>query len=66
MGMQINLRGPLREIFDLALQEMTVAKGDAERRRNDLAQMILLAHRSGLLPEQIRAALLRREFKKAS
>jgi hypothetical protein len=65
MGMQIKLRGPLREIFDLAWQEMVVATGDAEQRQNDLAQMILLAHRSGVSPEQIRAALLGRKFKKA-
>ena len=65
MGMQSNLRGPLREIFELAWQEMAAANGDAEQRRNDLAQMILLAHRSGVTPEQIRASVLRWEFKKA-
>jgi hypothetical protein len=63
MGMQSNLRGPLREIFELAWQEMTVANGDSEQRRNDLTQMILLAHRSGLALEQLRAAVLRQEFK---
>jgi hypothetical protein len=58
------LTGALKDIFDLAWQQIHSARdypatGDnADKRRDDLAQMIILAYRSGLQPEEIKAALL--------
>jgi hypothetical protein len=60
-----DLTGALKEIFDLAWQQIHSARGNAaagdtaDKRRSDLALMIILANRSGLQPEEIRAALLR-------
>jgi hypothetical protein len=58
------LVGVLQEIFDLAWQQISSTSAypgageNADTRRNDLAQMIILAHRSGLQPEEIKAVLL--------
>jgi hypothetical protein len=58
------LTGALKDIFDLAWQEIHSASGclaagdNADKRRDDLALMIILAYRSGLQPEEIKAALL--------
>lgn len=58
------LIGVLQEIFDLAWQEINaipdypISDGHADKRRNDLAEMIILAHRSGLRPEEIKKAVL--------
>jgi hypothetical protein len=57
------LVGALQEVFDRAWKEINATLSQpgsvksAEQRRNDLAQMILLAHRSGMQPEQISTAL---------
>lgn len=53
----------LQEVFDAAWTEMAAREGsvsseEADKRRSDLAQMILLEHRSGLSPEEIKAAVL--------
>jgi len=54
----------LQAVFDEAWQEISalpdraVTAKDAEARRTDLAQMIILAHRSGIPPEAIKAAVL--------
>ena len=56
----------LQAVFDDAWQEISALPDraatakDAEARRTDLAQMIILAHRSGIPPEQIREAVLGR------
>jgi hypothetical protein len=56
--------GELQEIFDCVWREMTsilsysVLKEHDDQRRKDLAQMIILAHRSGLGIEDIKDALL--------
>ena len=56
----------LQAIFDEAWQEINALPGravtakDADERRTDLAQMIILAHRSGLPPERIKDAVLGR------
>ena len=53
----------LQEIFDQVWQELNstgyATDRYADQRRNDLAQMIILAHRSGLQPDEIKAAVLR-------
>jgi hypothetical protein len=57
------LVGALQEVFDRAWKEINANSSRsgsvkaAVQRRNDLAQMILLAHRSGMQPEQISTAL---------
>jgi hypothetical protein len=57
------LVGVLQEVFDRAWKEINATLSQpgsvksAEQRRNDLAQMILLAHRSGMQPDQISRAL---------
>jgi hypothetical protein len=54
----------LQVIFDEAWQEIkaqpacAVAANDDDQRRTDLAQMIILAHRSGLSRERIKDAVL--------
>ena len=54
----------LQAIFDEVWQEISALPGravtakDADERRCDLAQMIILAHRSGVPPERIKAAVL--------
>ena len=56
----------LQAVFDeawrkiSALPDRAVTAKDAEARRTDLAQIIILAHRSGIPPEQIKAAVLSR------
>jgi hypothetical protein len=56
--------GALQEIFDVAWQKINSTPGhslggdNAEQRRIDLAQMIILAHKSGLQPEEIKASIL--------
>src|SRR4051812_25334656 len=56
----------LQAIFDGLWQEINALPGravtekDAEERRTDLAQMIILAHRSGLSPERIKDTVLGR------
>jgi hypothetical protein len=51
----------LQEVFDDVWQEIEpkVSRGDADIKRGELARQIILAHRSGLKPEEIRAAVLR-------
>jgi hypothetical protein len=62
------LLGILQAIFDEAWQEICALPGraviaeDAETRRSDLAEMIILAHRSGLPLERIKDAVLGRIF----
>jgi hypothetical protein len=57
------LRG-LQEIFDLAWNAINstpdapITGENADKRRHDLAEMIILAHKSGLQPEEIKAAIL--------
>ena len=54
----------LQDIFDSTWAELNAAAEpvltgeQAENRRVDLVQMILLAHKSGLSPEEIKAAIL--------
>jgi hypothetical protein len=58
----------LQEVFDVTWSEINSTPdntptgdraGDGSgNRRNDLAQMIILAHQSGLRPEEIRTAIL--------
>jgi hypothetical protein len=55
----------LQSIFDDIWQEISAVPGgravtanDADERRTDLAQMIILAHKSGVPPERIKAAVL--------
>jgi hypothetical protein len=56
----------LQAVFDEIWQEISALPGravtekDADGRRTDLAQMIILAHRSGLPPERIKNAVLGR------
>lgn len=56
----------LQAVFDEVWQEINALPGravtekDADERRTDLAQMIILAHRSGLPPERIKDAVLGR------
>jgi hypothetical protein len=54
----------LQAVFDEAWQEINVqlacAPKEAEEWRTDLAQMIILAHRSGIPPERIKDAVLGR------
>ena len=56
----------LQAVFDEAWQEISVQPAfaltdkEAEERRTDLAQMIILAHRSGMPPERIKDAVLGR------
>jgi hypothetical protein len=56
----------LQAIFDEAWQEINVqpahavTANEADARRTDLAQMIILAHRSGMPPERIKDAVLGR------
>jgi hypothetical protein len=58
----------LQAVFDEVWQEINALPGQAataqaaEERRNDLAQMIILAHRSGIPPERIKDAVLGRVF----
>jgi hypothetical protein len=58
------LLGALQEIFDLAWQQIIATPGyslnekSAEQRRRDLSQMIILAYRSGMQPEEIKAFIL--------
>jgi pyruvate/2-oxoglutarate dehydrogenase complex dihydrolipoamide dehydrogenase (E3) component len=54
------LLGPLQAIFDQIWQEVEPILGaeDAERKRTELARMIVLAHRSGVKLEDIRATVL--------
>jgi hypothetical protein len=76
MGTQRDLRGyarseiyspdlirALQAIFDHTWQEISATRSSpetADARRNDLAQMIILAHKSGLQPDEIKQALLGR------
>ena len=54
----------LQTIFDEVWKEINLLPGraatarDAAERRTDLAQMIFLAHKSGIPPEGIKAAVL--------
>ena len=61
---ELELLGELQKIFDQAWQEIAASghssDQEAERTRADLAQMIMLAHRSGLAPEAIRLAVTER------
>jgi hypothetical protein len=56
----------LQTIFDESWQAMNALPGravtgrEAEEQRTDLAQMIIMAHNSGMAPERIKAAVLRR------
>jgi hypothetical protein len=58
------LLAALQAIFDETWQEINTLPGhavtvkDADERRTDLAQMIMLAHKSGVPPERIKAAVL--------
>jgi hypothetical protein len=60
------LLGILQAIFDETWQEICAVPGfaavvhDADEQRTDLAQMIILAHRSGIPPERIKDAVLGR------
>ena len=62
----------LQAIFDDVWQEISALPGravtanDADERRTDLAQMIILAHRSGMPPERIKDAVLGRIFPDAT
>jgi hypothetical protein len=62
------LLGNLQAIFDEAWQEINALPGravteeDADARRTDLAEMIILAHKSGLPLERIKVAVLGRIF----
>jgi hypothetical protein len=57
----------LQSVFDEAWQEIQPAFAltarEAEERRTDLAQMIILAHRSGMPPQRIRDAVLGPSFR---
>ena len=59
-----DLLGQLQAIFDQAWQEIGnnghSSGKDVERTRTDLAQMIILAHRSGLSPPAIKRAIMER------
>jgi hypothetical protein len=56
----------LQAVFDAAWQEINAMPGravtakDADERRADLAEMIMLAHKSGVPPERIKDAVLGR------
>jgi hypothetical protein len=58
--------GALQQIFDFAWKEIRSRPGSLfgiendEQRQNDLAQMIILALRSGMQPEEIKASILGR------
>ena len=60
------LLGILQAIFDETWQEICAVPGfaalahDADEQRTDLAQMIILAHRSGIPPEHIKDAVMGR------
>jgi hypothetical protein len=54
------LLGALQAVFDEAWQEISTLPGNSEERRTGLAEMIILAHRSGLQPNRIKAAVLGR------
>jgi hypothetical protein len=52
----------LQAIFDDAWEQITAAgtvtAKEADKRRTDLAKMIVFAHRSGMPPEEIKGAVL--------
>jgi hypothetical protein len=58
------LLAALQEIYDVAWQEIQafpnvlVAAENKDKRQAELAQMIILAHRSGMPPEETKTALL--------
>jgi hypothetical protein len=62
------LLAALQKVFDEAWQEINLLPGraatarDAAERRTDLAQMIFLAHKSGIPPERIKDAVLGRQI----
>jgi hypothetical protein len=61
------LLGALQEIFDLVWERINSTPGEnAEKQQTDLAQAIILAHRSGLQPNEIKAALLSKRKRRAS
>ena len=59
--------GELQAVFDEAWDEISALPGravtatEADERRTDLAQMIILAHRSGIPPEKIKNIVLGRK-----
>ena len=59
-----DLLAALQAIFDEAWQEISAMPGavgdDEDERRTDLAQMIILAHKSGMPLERIKDAVLGR------
>jgi hypothetical protein len=58
------LAGALQDVFEAAWREINLAyypplsDGNAQARRSDLARMIILAHQSGLQPDEIKRAIL--------
>jgi hypothetical protein len=54
----------LQAVFDDAWAEINATRAvtakEADKRRTDLAQMIILAHRSGMPPERIKETVLGR------
>jgi len=59
------LLGELQKIFDQAWRDIAASglpSSQAEKTRVDLAQMIMLAHRSGLSLDAIRQAVARRIY----
>jgi hypothetical protein len=62
------LLAALQKVFDEAWREINPLPGraatarDAAERRTDLAQMIFLAHKSGIPPERIKDAVLGRQI----
>jgi hypothetical protein len=62
MGERPELVRILQEVFDDIWQkvELNVAERDADEQRSKLARQIIMAHRNGLTPEEIKAAILER------
>jgi hypothetical protein len=61
---EVQLLKLLQEIFDEVWQETEPNTEDhnADERRSELARLIILAHRKGLKPDEIKAAILAGKF----
>jgi hypothetical protein len=61
MGEQPELVKLLQEVFDDIWQELEpkIDERDADEQRSELARQIIKAHKSGLKPEEIKAAILK-------
>ena len=64
MMREVELVKVLQDIFDEVWQEIEPKTQDhnADERRSELARLIILAHRSGLKPEEIKTAILTGTF----